>query len=153
MSATAATGRMKRPIEKPVTKLNVIRNPARLQARNHHHPRPLGSPCRLHARAAATRTSNGQAKITSSLDVTPPEVGTFQPRPAPGPSLRVECEAEGVTRRLITGLARLILDRSLAERDSVVLEAGSHERSVRMKAADLVRLTGARVDDISRQDR
>jgi prolyl-tRNA editing enzyme YbaK/EbsC (Cys-tRNA(Pro) deacylase) len=47
----------------------------------------------------------------------------------------------------------VILDRSLAERDSVVLEAGSHERSVRMKAADLVRLTGARVDDISRQDR
>jgi Ala-tRNA(Pro) deacylase len=48
---------------------------------------------------------------------------------------------------------QVILDRSLAERDSVVLEAGSHERSVRMKAADLVRLTGARVDDISRQDR
>jgi hypothetical protein len=45
------------------------------------------------------------------------------------------------------------IDRSLAERDSVVLEAGSHERSVRMKAADLMHLTGAQVDDISRQDR
>jgi prolyl-tRNA editing enzyme YbaK/EbsC (Cys-tRNA(Pro) deacylase) len=58
-----------------------------------------------------------------------------------------------VPRRLITGLAQLILDWCLAERDSVVLEAGSHERSVRMKAADLVRLTWAQVDDISRQDR
>jgi prolyl-tRNA editing enzyme YbaK/EbsC (Cys-tRNA(Pro) deacylase) len=48
---------------------------------------------------------------------------------------------------------QVIVDLSLAERDSVVLEAGSHERSVRMKAADLVRLTGAQVDDISRQDR
>lgn len=46
---------------------------------------------------------------------------------------------------------QVILDRSLAERDSVVLEAGSHERSVRMKAADLVRLTGAQVADISRR--
>jgi hypothetical protein len=73
MSATAATGRMKRPIEKPVTKLNVIRKPARLQARNHHHPRPLGSPCRLHATAAATITSNGQAKIISTLNGTPLE--------------------------------------------------------------------------------
>jgi hypothetical protein len=34
--------------------------------------------------------------------------------------------------------------------NSVLLEAGSHERSVRMKAADLVRLTWAQVDDISR---
>jgi Ala-tRNA(Pro) deacylase len=44
----------------------------------------------------------------------------------------------------------VIVDRGLAERDSVVLEAGSHERSVRMKAADIVRLTGAQVADISR---
>jgi hypothetical protein len=71
MSAAAATGRAKRPIEKPVTKLNVIRNPARLHARNHHHPWPPGLPCRLHARPAATKTSSGQAKIISSLNVTP----------------------------------------------------------------------------------
>jgi len=45
----------------------------------------------------------------------------------------------------------VILDLRLAERDSVVLEAGSHERSVRMKAADLVRLTDAQVADISRE--
>jgi Ala-tRNA(Pro) deacylase len=43
----------------------------------------------------------------------------------------------------------VLVDVRLAERDSVVLEAGSHERSVRMKAADLVRLTGAQVGDIS----
>lgn len=48
---------------------------------------------------------------------------------------------------------RVILDSRLAERDSVVLEAGSHERSVRLKAADLVRLTDAQVADISREGR
>ena len=45
----------------------------------------------------------------------------------------------------------VIVDARLAERDSVVLEAGSHEKSVRLKAADLVRLTGAKVGDISRE--
>jgi Ala-tRNA(Pro) deacylase len=43
---------------------------------------------------------------------------------------------------------RVIVDERLARRDSVVLEAGSHERSVRLKAADLVRLTRAQVADI-----
>jgi Ala-tRNA(Pro) deacylase len=46
----------------------------------------------------------------------------------------------------------VIVDARLAERDSVVLEAGSHERSVRMKAADLVRLTEAQVADISKEE-
>lgn len=46
----------------------------------------------------------------------------------------------------------VIVDSRLAERDSVVLEAGSHERSVRLKAADLVRLSGAQVADISKQE-
>jgi Ala-tRNA(Pro) deacylase len=45
---------------------------------------------------------------------------------------------------------QVIVDSRLAERDSVVLEAGTHEQSVRLKAADLVRLTEARVADISR---
>jgi Ala-tRNA(Pro) deacylase len=45
---------------------------------------------------------------------------------------------------------RVILDSRLAARDSIVLEAGSHERSVRLKAADLVRLTQAEVSDICR---
>jgi Ala-tRNA(Pro) deacylase len=48
---------------------------------------------------------------------------------------------------------RVIVDSRLAERDSLVLEAGSHDRSVRMKAADLVRLTGAEVADIAREER
>jgi Ala-tRNA(Pro) deacylase len=48
---------------------------------------------------------------------------------------------------------RVIVDLRLAERDSLVLEAGSHERSVRMKAADLVRVTGAQVADIDREAR
>jgi Ala-tRNA(Pro) deacylase len=43
---------------------------------------------------------------------------------------------------------RVLLDRSLAERESIVVEAGSHDESVRIKTADLVRLTEAEVADI-----
>jgi Ala-tRNA(Pro) deacylase len=45
---------------------------------------------------------------------------------------------------------QVIVDERLAARDSVVLEAGLHDRSVRLKAADLVRLTKALVTDICR---
>jgi len=47
---------------------------------------------------------------------------------------------------------RVILDERLAARDSVVLEAGSHDRSVQLKSADLVRLTNAQVADITREE-
>ena len=47
---------------------------------------------------------------------------------------------------------RVIVDERLAARDSVVLEAGSHGRSVRLKAADLLRLTSAQVADIIREE-
>ena len=47
---------------------------------------------------------------------------------------------------------QVIVDERLATRDSVVLEAGSHDRSVRLKAADLVRLTKAQVADICREE-
>jgi Ala-tRNA(Pro) deacylase len=43
---------------------------------------------------------------------------------------------------------QVLVDERLAGRDSVVVEAGSHDRSLRLKAADLVRLTGAQVADI-----
>ena len=46
----------------------------------------------------------------------------------------------------------VIVDTRLTDRDSVVLEAGTHEQSVRMKAADLLRLTKARVADISKEE-
>jgi Ala-tRNA(Pro) deacylase len=46
----------------------------------------------------------------------------------------------------------VIVDEQLARRDSVVLEAGKHDRSVRLKAADLVRLTGAQLADICREE-
>jgi len=42
----------------------------------------------------------------------------------------------------------VVVDRRLAERESVVLEAGSHDESVRLATADLVRVTKARVADI-----
>jgi Ala-tRNA(Pro) deacylase len=47
---------------------------------------------------------------------------------------------------------QVIVDSRLADRDSVVLEAGTHEQSVRLKAADLLRLTKARVADISKEE-
>ena len=47
---------------------------------------------------------------------------------------------------------QVIVDVRLAQRDSVVFEAGSHDMSVRLKAADLMRLTGAQVANICRDD-
>jgi Ala-tRNA(Pro) deacylase len=47
---------------------------------------------------------------------------------------------------------QVIVDERLAERDSVVLEAGTHKQSVRLKAADLVRLTRAQVADICMEE-
>jgi len=46
---------------------------------------------------------------------------------------------------------QVLVDDQLAGRDSVVVEAGTHDRSVRLKAADLVRLTSAQVVDIRRE--
>jgi prolyl-tRNA editing enzyme YbaK/EbsC (Cys-tRNA(Pro) deacylase) len=46
---------------------------------------------------------------------------------------------------------QVIVDEQVAGRDSVVLEAGSHDTSVRLKAVDLVRLTRAQVVDIRKE--
>jgi Ala-tRNA(Pro) deacylase len=46
----------------------------------------------------------------------------------------------------------VIVDRRVAARGAVVIEAGSHEQSVRIAADDLVRAAGAEVADICRQD-
>ncbi len=43
----------------------------------------------------------------------------------------------------------VVVDRRVAERESVVLEAGSHDESIRVARDDLVRVTGAKVADIS----
>jgi Ala-tRNA(Pro) deacylase len=43
---------------------------------------------------------------------------------------------------------RVVVDSRLAEFESIVLEAGSHERSVRVATEDLVRVTEAEVADI-----
>jgi Ala-tRNA(Pro) deacylase len=43
----------------------------------------------------------------------------------------------------------VIVDARLAERERIVLEAGSHEESVRMRTADLLELTGAQVVDLA----
>jgi len=45
----------------------------------------------------------------------------------------------------------VVVDSRLAALDSVVLEAGSHEESVRLAASDLVRAAGAEVADICRE--
>lgn len=44
----------------------------------------------------------------------------------------------------------VVIDRRLAERDSTVLETGSHEESVRVQTGDLLRITEAEVADICR---
>jgi Ala-tRNA(Pro) deacylase len=44
---------------------------------------------------------------------------------------------------------RVLVDVRLAEHESVVLEAGSHEQSVRMRTTDLLELTGADVADLA----
>jgi Ala-tRNA(Pro) deacylase len=43
----------------------------------------------------------------------------------------------------------VIVDPKVAERTSAVIEAGSHNQSLRLAAADLVHVTGAAVTDIS----
>ena len=43
---------------------------------------------------------------------------------------------------------RVIVDRNVAGRESVVLEAGSHEESLRIGVAELLRVAGAEVADI-----
>jgi Ala-tRNA(Pro) deacylase len=45
---------------------------------------------------------------------------------------------------------RTLVDRRLVARDSVVLEAGSHDESVRVKTGDLIMLAHAEVGDICR---
>jgi Ala-tRNA(Pro) deacylase len=43
----------------------------------------------------------------------------------------------------------VLFDRRLAQHDSLVLEAGSHNESLRLKTADLLTLTDAQVEDIA----
>jgi Ala-tRNA(Pro) deacylase len=42
----------------------------------------------------------------------------------------------------------VLVDRRVAGREAVVLEAGVHDQSIRIEVADLVRVTGARVVDV-----
>jgi Ala-tRNA(Pro) deacylase len=43
---------------------------------------------------------------------------------------------------------RVLVDRRLAERESVVVEAGAHDQSVRLSTAELIRIAHAEVVDI-----
>jgi Ala-tRNA(Pro) deacylase len=45
----------------------------------------------------------------------------------------------------------VVVDGRVAERDAIVVEAGSHEESIRLAPADLVRVAGAEVADICRE--
>jgi Ala-tRNA(Pro) deacylase len=47
----------------------------------------------------------------------------------------------------------VVLDGRLAEREAIVFEAGSHDESVRVAPAELVRIAGAQVADISLESR
>jgi Ala-tRNA(Pro) deacylase len=46
---------------------------------------------------------------------------------------------------------RVVIDSRLAEQESLVLAAGSHEQSLRMQTDDLLRLTGAEVAEICQE--
>jgi Ala-tRNA(Pro) deacylase len=48
---------------------------------------------------------------------------------------------------------RVLVDSRLAERETVVLEAGSHEQSVRIQTGDLLAVTRAEVLDLSQEER
>jgi prolyl-tRNA editing enzyme YbaK/EbsC (Cys-tRNA(Pro) deacylase) len=56
------------------------------------------------------------------------------------------------TGEAMANMHRVIVDERLAGRASVVFEAGSHLRSVRLKTVDLVRLTRAQVADIRSEE-
>jgi prolyl-tRNA editing enzyme YbaK/EbsC (Cys-tRNA(Pro) deacylase) len=43
----------------------------------------------------------------------------------------------------------VVIDQRLAERETVVLEAGSHDESIRLAREDLVRVARARIADIA----
>jgi Ala-tRNA(Pro) deacylase len=45
----------------------------------------------------------------------------------------------------------VVVDSRVAGRDAIVVEAGSHEESIRLAPADLVRVAGAEVADICRE--
>ena len=47
---------------------------------------------------------------------------------------------------------RVLIDSRIAEQPSVVLEAGTHEQSVRMATADLLELTKAEVVDVCKEE-
>lgn len=47
---------------------------------------------------------------------------------------------------------RVLVDSRVAKQRSVVLEAGSHERSVRLETADLLRLTEGEIVDICKEE-
>ena len=46
----------------------------------------------------------------------------------------------------------VLVDRRVAERNAVVLEAGSHDESIQLRTEDLVRLTEAEVVDICSEE-
>ena len=48
---------------------------------------------------------------------------------------------------------RVLVDRRLCESEWVVLEAGTHEKSLRLRTSDLVELTEAQLVDVSRERR
>jgi Ala-tRNA(Pro) deacylase len=47
---------------------------------------------------------------------------------------------------------RVLVDERVTEQHAVVLEAGSHDRSVRVETADLLKLTDAEVVDICKEE-
>jgi Ala-tRNA(Pro) deacylase len=74
------------------------------------------------------------------------------------PTLLTEAELDGSYPQFELGAVppfggpegdRVVLDRSLAECDHVVFEAGEHDASLRLRSRDLIAVAGAQVADIA----
>jgi Ala-tRNA(Pro) deacylase len=85
-------------------------------------------------------------KVRAFLDTREVELASEEVLEAAYPDFEV-----GAVPPLLVGERdRVLVDRRLLENDWVLLEAGTHEQSLRVRAADLVALSHAHVIDLSR---
>jgi len=120
--------------------------------------RALAVPTERTAKTVVTRVADGRcvrAVVPASTRLSLEKLG----RVVHGePQLLTEPELDGAYPQFELGAVppfagpmgdRVVVDKRLAEADHVVLEAGAHELSIRLRPADLVRITAAEIADIA----
>src|SRR4029453_16193898 len=100
---------------------------------------------------ARTETAAGEAE---ALGVNPQEVAKTLVLSTPGGYVRAVLAASdrfdlGAVPPFGGAGDRVLVDARLATQETVVLEAGSHEQSVRIRTADLLKLAQAEVVDLA----